>query len=73
MRKSRFTVAQIVGIVKESEAGANAGEFCRRHGISETTLCKWKSKFSAWQYLLNAKACIAASRLTHASSAMNTP
>jgi putative transposase len=49
MRKSRFSEAQIVGIVKESEAGAITAELCRRHGISTTTFYKWKSKFGGME------------------------
>jgi len=45
MRKSRFSEAQIVGVIKESEAGTSTAELCRRHGISTTTFYKWKSKF----------------------------
>lgn len=49
MRKSRFTETQIVGIIKQSEAGANTAELCRRHGISTTTFYKWKSKFGGME------------------------
>jgi putative transposase len=48
MRK-RHTEEQIIGVLKESEAGAQTAELCRRHGISEGTYYKWKSKFGGME------------------------
>lgn len=48
MRK-RHTEEQIIGVLKESEAGANTEELCRRHGISTGTYYKWKSKFGGME------------------------
>lgn len=45
MRKSRFTDAQIIGVIKEHDAGVATKELCRRHGISPNTFYKWKSRF----------------------------
>jgi putative transposase len=45
MRKSRFSEDQIVGILKEHAAGEPTGSLCRRHGISEQTLYRWKRKY----------------------------
>jgi putative transposase len=45
MRKSRFSEAQIIGVLKEQEAGAATAEVCRRHGIGEWTFYRWKRMY----------------------------
>jgi len=45
MRASRFSEEQIIGILREHEAGAKTPELYRRHGISDATFYKWKAKY----------------------------
>ena len=45
MKRSRFTEEQIIGILREQEAGAKGADLCRKYGMSEATLYDWKAKF----------------------------
>ena len=45
MKKSRYTEEQIIGILKQHEAGVKTADLCREHGISAATFYGWKSKF----------------------------
>lgn len=45
MKRKRFTEEQIIGILREQEAGAKTADLARKHAISEATLYNWKAKF----------------------------
>ena len=45
MKKARFTEPQIIGILKETDAGIPVKEICRKYGISDATYYNWKSKY----------------------------
>jgi putative transposase len=45
MRRSRFSEEQIIGILREQEAGAATADVCRKHGISTASFYKWKAKY----------------------------
>jgi putative transposase len=49
MRKSRSTEEQIVGTLQELEAGAKISEVCRRLGVSEMTISRWRRKYGGLQ------------------------
>jgi len=49
MKRSRFTDEQIIGILKEHAAGMTAQELCRKHGVSDATFYKWRSKYGGME------------------------
>ncbi|MDH1269674.1 MULTISPECIES: IS3 family transposase [Rhizobium/Agrobacterium group] len=49
MKKQRFTEEQIIGVLKEQEAGVKAADLCRKHGISEATFYHWKAKYGGME------------------------
>ena len=49
MKASRFSEQQIIGVLREHEAGAMTAEVCRRHGILDATFYKWKAKYGGME------------------------
>ena len=49
MRKSRSTEEQIIRVLKEHAAGLSASDVCRKHGISDATFYKWRSRFGGME------------------------
>jgi putative transposase len=45
MKRSRFSEEQIIAILNEQESGVSAADLCRKHGVSDASIYKWKAKF----------------------------
>ena len=43
--KKRFTEEQIIGFLKEAQAGVSVPDLCRKHGVSDASIYKWKAKY----------------------------
>ena len=55
MKRKRFTEAQIIAVLRESEAGAKTDDVCRRHGISSATFYSWRKKYGGMDASLMAR------------------
>ena len=49
MKRSRFSEDQIIGILKEHEAGLSVADLCRKHGVSDASIYKWKARFGGME------------------------
>ena len=49
MKRKRFSEEQIIAILKEHEAGVAVSELCRKHGVSDASIYKWKAKFGGME------------------------
>ena len=48
MKRSRSSEEQIIGILKEHEAGVSVADLCRKHGVSDASIYNWKARFGGW-------------------------
>jgi putative transposase len=49
MRRSKFSEEQVIGILKEHDAGLSTAEVCRKYGVSNATFYKWRSKYGGME------------------------
>ena len=50
MKRKRFSEEQIIGILKEHEAGIPVSDLCRKHGVSDASIYKWKARYGGLMY-----------------------
>ena len=50
MKHNRFSEEQIIGILKEHEAGVPVADLCRKHGVSNASIYKWKAKYGGMDF-----------------------
>ena len=55
MKKSRYSVSQIINILNQAEAGTPVAELCREHGMSDATFYKWRAKFGGMDVSMMAR------------------
>jgi putative transposase len=58
MKRSRFSEEQIIGILKEHEAGVSVADLCRKYGVSDASIYKWKAKFGGMDVSEAKRRCI---------------
>ena len=49
MKRSRFSEEQIIGILKEHESGISVADLCRKHGVSDASIYKWKARYGGME------------------------
>ena len=49
MKKSRFTTEQIIGFIKQADAGMAVAELCRQHGFSPASFYQWRAKYGGME------------------------
>lgn len=55
MKKTTFTAAQIISILKQAEQGVPVAQLCRDHGMGNSTFYKWRAKYGGMDSSLMAK------------------